>query len=140
MEDYRLIAPKEGQFECPERSTEVDFSSFQPLFFFADHTSFETYEDGNLRGIVIVEYDEDATEHVVHYKSQEFCVVQTDLDPESEDFLSPKNNSDKLEFQLFVCKNPVGRRQMAVGEAAMIPVHSSTLMISIVFLLITLFI
>ena len=136
-EDYRLIAPKEGQFECPES----DFGkSFQPLLYFADHTGFKTYTDGSLRGIVIDEYDENATEHVVQYKSQEFCVVQTDLDPESEDFLSPKNNSYKLEFQLFVCKNPVGRRQMAVGEATMIPVHSSTLMISIVFLLITLII
>ena len=139
-EDYRLIAPKEGQFECPERSTKIDFESIQPLSFFADHTGFKTYTDGSLRGIMIDEYDENATEHVVQYKSQEFCVVQTDLDPESEDFLSPKNNSDKLEFQLFVCKNPVGRRQMAVSEATMIPVHTSTLMISIVFLLITLFI
>ena len=139
-EDYRLIAPKEGQFECPERSTKIDFESIQPLSFFADHTGFKTYTDGSLRGIMIDEYGENATEHVVQYKSQEFCVVQTDLDPESEDFLSPKNNSDKLQFQLFVCKNPVGRRQMAVGEATMIPVHSSTLMISIVFLLITLFI
>ena len=140
-EDYRLIAPKEGQFECPERSTKIDFESIQPLSFFADHTGFKTYTDGSLRGIMIDEYDENATEHVVQYKSQEFCVVQTDLDPESEDFLSP----DKLEFQLYVCKNPAGMAPMTSDghidcEAKMIPVQSSTLMISIVFLLITLII
>ena len=91
---------------------------------------------------MIDEYDENATEHVVQYKSQEFCVVQTDLDLESEDFLSPEN---KLEFQLYVCKNPAGMAPMTIDghincEATMIPVQSSTLMISIVFLLITLFI
>ena len=59
-EDYRLIAPKEGQFECPES----DFGkSFQPLLYFADHTGFKTYTDGSLRGIVIDGYDENATEH-----------------------------------------------------------------------------
>ena len=137
-EDYRLIAPKEGQFECPES----DFGkSFQPLLYFADHTGFKTYTDGSLRGIVIDGYDENATEHVVQYKSQQFCVVQTDLDLESEDF----GISDKLEFQLYVCKNPAGMAPMTIDghincEATMIPVQSSTLMISIVFLLITLII
>ena len=70
----------------------------------------------------------------VQYKPHEFCVEESEL--ESED------SSTKFDFQLFVCKYPDGsyKDRHADCEALMIKLHSSTLIISIVFLIITLII
>ena len=124
-EHYLLVAPKEGQFVCPVDQMPAGSQHFNgriaPLMMFGDPASFKIVIDGSLKGTTMM------------YNPQEFCVVQTEGVPE--------DNSTNLEFQLFACKFPSKSQDPDVNcEARMIKVQSSTLIISIVFLLITLII
>ena len=86
----------------------------------------------------------------VQYKPHEFCVVEFEVEPEVEPEVGSEvepevgseDNSTKLDFQLFVCKFPDGSYKDADAdcEKLMIRVQSSTMIISIVFLIITLII
>ena len=154
-EHYLFVAPKEGTFECPVEQMPAGSEHFEGKFaameHFANPEDFKIFMDGSLKGrMMMSDENEDETAVDVQFKSQEFCVVQTDV--ESED------NSTKLDFQLFICKFPSGtvvngseigsRIGFGFGndhtdiqcEARMIKVQSSTLIISIVFLMITLII
>ena len=141
-EHYLLVAPKEGQFVCPVDQMPAGSQHFNgriaPLMMFGDPASFKIVIDGSLKGTtMMVEENENGTAEEkiveVQYNPQEFCVVQTEGVPE--------DNSTNLEFQLFACKFPSKSQDPDVNcEARMIKVQSSTLIISIVFLLITLII
>ena len=148
-EHYLLVAPKEGTFKCPVEQMPTGSKHFGGKFalmeYFVDPADFKIVIDGSLKGMVMMfdENENETTEIEVQYKPQEFCVVQADV--ESED------NSTNLDFQLFVCKFPSGSANGSASgilytdtdddcERRMITVKSSTLIISIVFLLMTLII
>ena len=159
-EHYLFVAPKEGTFECPVEQMPAGSQHFGGKFaameHFANPEDFKIVMDGSLKGTMMMFDDHENEDETaegktveVQFKSQEFCVVQTDV--ESED------NSTNLDFQLFICKFPspsgtangsadgsgIGIRIGSQNsdykcEARMIKVQSSTCIISIVFLLITL--
>ena len=142
-EHYRLVAPKEGKFECPvekmsKGSKHID-GNFIFLGYLADPAVFKISMNGSLKGIMPDnEYDEnyeiiEEKTLEVEYKPHEFCLVESEV--ESED------DSTKLDFQLFVCKKPEGIKDAdADCDKLMIKVQSTSWIISIVFLIITLII
>ena len=141
-EHYLLVAPKEGTFKCPVEQMLTGSQHFGGKFalmeYFADPADFKIVMDGSLKGKVMMidENDNETAEGKivdVQYKPQEFCVVKTEVESEE--------NSTNLEFQTFVCKFPSETKTSDEKcEALMIKVKSSTLIISIVFLLLTLII
>ena len=139
---YLFVAPKEETFRCPVEQMSKDSRHFDGQFalmeYFADPADFKIVMDGSLKGKVMMidENDNETAEGKivdVQYKPQEFCVVKTEVESEE--------NSTNLEFQTFVCKFPSETKTSDEKcEALMIKVKSSTLIISIVFLLLTLII